>query len=279
MAGDAHAAASTAGRRRLHSIINVVDRIEIARGWLPRYTGMPLDQFGDYVLLTNFDDYVRRFAERFSCDVYGKGRPMQAASNDDGLTIVNFGMGSANAATIMDLLSATSPRGVLFLGKCGGLKTSSEIGHFILPIAAIRGEGTSNDYFPPQVPALPSFKLHKFISEKIVAHGVDYRTGVVYTTNRRLWEHDNEFLERLRAMTCIGIYMEVATIFIVGHYNEISRGALLLVSDVPITPDGVKTEESDRAVTKRWSQIHLDLAIEAMTEIGERGEQIRHFKY
>jgi len=266
-------------RRRLHSSTDVVDRIEIARGWLPRYTGMPLDRFGDYILLTNFHDYVQRFAERFSCDVYGEGRPMQAATNRNGLTIVNFGIGSANAATIMDLLSARSPRGVLFLGKCGGLKTSSEIGHFILPIAAIRGEGTSDDYYPPQVPALPSFKLHKFVSQKIVAHGLDYRTGVVYTTNRRLWEHDIAFLERLRAMTCIAIEMETATIFIVGHYNEISRGALLLVSDVPITPDGVKTGESDRAVTEQWAQIHLELAVEAMTDIDERGEPIKHFRY
>ncbi len=240
---------------------------------------MPLDQFGDYILLTNFHDYVQRFAERFACDIYGEGRPMQASSNSSGMTIVNFGIGSANAATIMDLLCARSPRGVLFLGKCGGLKTSSEIGHFILPIAAIRGEGTSDDYFPPQVPALPSFKLHKFVSEKIVEYGLEYRTGVVYTTNRRMWEHDVKFLERLRAMTCIGIDMEAATIFIVGHYNEIARGALLLVSDVPITPDGVKTEESDRAVTERWSQTHLDLAIEAMADIDERGEQIKHFTY
>lgn len=240
---------------------------------------MPLDRFGDYVLLTNFHDYVQRFAERFSCDVYGEGRPMQASTNSSGLTIVNFGMGSANAATIMDLLSARSPRGVLFLGKCGGLKTSSEIGHFILPIAAIRGEGTSDDYYPPQVPALPSFKLHKFVSEKLADQGLDYRTGVVYTTNRRLWEHDVAFLERLRAMTCIGIEMETATIFIVGHYNTISRGALLLVSDVPITPDGVKTEESDRSVTEQWSQTHLDIAVEAMTDIGERGEPIKHFRY
>jgi len=251
----------------------------IVQDWLPRYTGMGVDEFGDYVLLTNFKGYVDTFARRFDCEVKGIDRPMQAASNDEGLTIVNFGIGTANAATIMDLLSARAPRGVLFLGKCGGLKTSTEIGHFILPIAAIRGEGTSNDYFPPEVPALPSFKLHKFISEKIVAEGLEYRTGVVYTTNRRLWEHDVEFIKRLRSMTCIAIDMEVATIFIVGHYNEISRGALLLVSDVPITPDGVKTEESDRAVTEQWSQTHLDLAVEAMTEIGERGEKIKHFKY
>lgn len=255
------------------------ERIEIARNWLPRYTGMPLDEFGDYVLLTNFHWYVREFAQRFGCEIRGEDRPMQAATNSAGLTIVNFGMGSANAATVMDLLGARAPEGVLFLGKCGGLKKATEIGHFILPIAAIRGEGTSDDYFPPQVPALPSFKLHKFVSEKIVERGYDYRTGVVYTTNRRVWEHDKAFLDRLRRMTCIGIDMETATLFIVGHHNQISRGALLLVSDVPITPDGVKTEESDRGVTESWSSVHLDLGIDAMTGIGARGERIKHFQY
>lgn len=246
---------------------------------MPRYTGMPLDEFGDYVLLTNFHEYVRRFAGRFGCDIYGAGRPMQAATNSSGLTMINFGMGSANAATIMDLLIARQPKGVLFLGKCGGLKPSTEIGHFILPIAAIRGDGTSLDYFPREVPALPSFKLHKFVSDCIVQRGLEYRTGVVYTTNRRLWEHDHEFRRRLQRMTCIGIEMETATLFIVGHYNEISRGALLLVSDVPITPDGVKTEESDRTVSRDWVETHLDIGIDAMADIGQRGEPIKHFHY
>jgi AMP nucleosidase len=204
---------------------------------------------------------------------------MQAATNNNGLTIINFGIGSANAATIMDLLSARKPAGVLFLGKCGGLKKSAEIGKFILPSAAIRGEGTSNDYFPPEVPALPSFKLHKFVSEKIVEHGHEYRTGVVYTTNRRLWEHDLQFVDRLKRVTCIAIDMETATIFIVGHHNEIARGALLLVSDIPMTPEGVKTEVSDLLVTEKWSRIHLQIGIEAMTEIGEKGEKIKHFRY
>ena len=255
------------------------DRQQIARNWLQRYTGMPVDKFGDYILLTNFSYYVTQFAARFDVPVYGQGRPMQAASNDEGLSIINFGIGSANAATIMDLLSARKPLGVLFLGKCGGLKNSTEIGHFILPIAAIRGEGTSLDYFPPEVPALPSFKLHKFVSDRIVERNLEYRTGVVYTTNRRLWEHDQRFRERLNSLTCIGIDMETATLFIVGHYNAIARGALLLVSDVPITPDGVKTEQSDDAVTQNWSDIHLEIGIEAMAKIGEMGERIKHFQY
>ena len=113
-------------------------KLDIAKNWLPRYTGTTLDQFGDYMLLTNFHNYVDKFAEKFRCDIKGIGKPMQTATNSDGLTIINFGMGSANAATIMDLLMARKPKGVLFLGKCGGLKRSTEIGHFILPTAAIR---------------------------------------------------------------------------------------------------------------------------------------------
>lgn len=254
-------------------------KLDIAKGWLPRYTGMPIDDFGDYVLLTNFAFYVQKFGEQFGCEVHGVGRPMQAATNSDGVSIVNFGIGSPNAAIIMDLLTARAPKGVLFLGKCGGLKHTTEIGHFILPIAAIRGEGTSDDYFPPEVPALPSFKLHKFVSERIVQRGLDYRTGVIYTTNRRVWEHDEDFKQRLHDVTAIGIDMETATIFIVGHKNEISRGALLLVSDVPITPDGIKTEESDARVTQMWSEMHLQIGIEAMTHLGHQGEPIKHFKY
>jgi AMP nucleosidase len=259
--------------------VGSIDRIDLAKNWLPRYTGMPLEQFGDYILLTNFHNYLELFAARFQCQIRGIGRPMQAATSADGLTMINFGIGSANAATIMDLLSAVRPKGVLFLGKCGGLKHSSEIGHFILPIAAIRGEGTSLDYFPPEVPALPSFKLHKFVSNILLDSAQDYRTGVVYTTNRRMWEHDNDFRTRMQDMTCIAVDMETATLFIVGHYNQIARGALLLVSDVPLTPDGVKTEASDQKVTQMWAELHLDLGIRAMATIGQSGEEIRHFRY
>ncbi len=267
------------GRRRDDLNGEMVSKSELTSNWLPRYTGMPLDKFGDYILLTNFSDYVTTFVQRFDCKIYGEGRPMQAATNKDGITIINFGIGSANAATIMDLLSAIMPKAVLFLGKCGGLKTSTEIGNFILPIAAIRGEGTSDDYLHPKVPALPSFKLHKFVSDKVAERGLEYRTGVIYTSNRRVWEHDKVFHQKLHDMTCIGIDMETATLFIVGHANQIARGALLLVSDVPITPDGVKMEDADRKTTNKWSPIHLDLGLEAMTDIGSKGEQIRHFRY
>ncbi len=257
----------------------MVTKLDLARDWLPRYTGMPLEKFGDYVLLTNFRTYVSKFAKKFDCEVHGEDRPMQAATNEDGLTIVNFGIGSPNAATVMDLLTAYHPEAVLFLGKCGGLKTSTEIGNFILPIGAIRGEGTSDDYLPKLVPALPSFKLHKFVSDKLVERKLDYRTGVIYTTNRRVWEHDENFKARLVEYTPIAIDMEVATLFIVGHKNEISRGALLLVSDLPMSEHGIKTQVSDVKVDTKWSDVHLEIGIESLTEIGEKGEKIKHFRY
>ncbi len=252
----------------------------IVENWLPRYTDTPLAEFGGYVLLTNFANYVEKFARRFEVPVRGLDRPMQTATHaESDLSIINFGIGSANAATVMDLLLAIRPEGVLFLGKCGGVKHSTEIGHFILPMAAIRGEGASDDYLPPEAPAMPSFKLHKFVSSKIVEARMDYRTGVVYTTNRRVWEHDEQFKERLRSLRVIGVDMETATIFAAGVANEIPRGALLLVSDTPMIPEGVKTEQSDRSVTDRFVDLHLDIGIEAMTEIGVKGEQIKHFTF
>ena len=252
----------------------------LVKNWLPRYTGTPLAEFGEYILLANFGNYVEKFAQRFDVPVCGLDRPMQTATHFDyGLTIINFGIGSASAATVMDLLLAIKPKGVLFLGKCGGIKDSTEIGHFILPIGAIRGEGTSDDYLAPEVPAMPSFKMHKFVSSKIVDAEMDYRTGVIYTTNRRVWEHDNSFKERLKSLRVIGIDMETATIFAVGVANQIPRGALLLVSDTPMMPEGVKTERSDKAVTESYVDLHLDIGIESMTEIGIKGEPIKHFTY
>lgn len=256
-----------------------MDKLDIARDWLPRYTGMPLEDFGAHILLTNFADYVGRFADRFECDVTGSGLPMQSATSDDGISIINFGIGTANAATVMDLLIAVDPKSVLFLGKCGGLKHSSEIGHFILPIAAIRGEGTSDEYFPPAVPALPSFELHKVVSDEVNKRDLEYRTGVVYTTNRRVWEHDLSFLEKMRSLTAIAVDMETATIFIVGHANGIARGALLLVSDVPLRPEGIKTQESDRRVTATWSDVHLEIGIDSVKRIAEEGLGVKHFRF
>jgi AMP nucleosidase len=251
---------------------------EIVRDWLVRYTGRELNEFGEYILLTNFLNYVQLFAERFDVPILGKDKPMQTASAEN-ITIINFGMGSAMAATCMDLLSAVSPKAALFLGKCGGLKKITKLGDLILPIAAIRGEGTSNDYIMPEIPALPSFRLQKAVSATIVKHDLDYFTGTIYTTNRRVWEHDEAFKQYLVKTRAMGIDMETATIFITGFVNKIPKGALLLVSDNPMTPDGVKTSKSDSKVTAKYVKKHLEIGIDSLIELRDSGESVKHLKF
>jgi len=251
---------------------------EIVQNWLPRYTGQSLNDFGKYILLTNFSNYVKLFAEWNHVPIIGEDKPMQCATAD-GITIINFGMGSATAATVMDLITAIHPKAALFLGKCGGLKKKNKIGDLILPIAAIRGEGTSEDYFPSEVPALPAFALQKAVSTTIRDHDLDYWTGTIYTTNRRVWEHDEDFKKYLEQVRAMAIDMETATIFTVGFYNEIPTGALLLVSDQPMTPEGVKTEESDKKVTQNFVETHLQIGIDSLKQLINNGHTVKHLHF
>jgi AMP nucleosidase len=253
-------------------------KLEIVENWLPRYTGLPLKDFGKYILICNFSNYLQTFAEMHGVNVVGIDKPWQCATAE-GITIINFGMGSSSAATLMDLLSAIEPQAVLFLGKCGGLKKKNNVGDLILPIAAIRGEGTSNDYFPPEVPALPAFALQKAISTTIRDYERDYWTGTVYTTNRRVWEHDEEFKEYLKKIRAMAIDMETATIFSTGFYNHIPTGALLLVSDSPMVPEGVKTAESDSKVTKNFVDLHLRIGIDSLKQLINNRKTVRHLQF
>jgi AMP nucleosidase len=252
---------------------------EIVTNWLPRYTGRPLEEFGEYILLTNFSHYIHLFSKMHGdAKIYGLDKPMQSVSAE-GITIINFGMGSPMAATVMDLLSAIQPKAVLFLGKAGGLKKKNKIGDLVLPIAAIRGEGTSNDYFPPEVPALPAFALQKAISTTIREYERDYWTGTIYTTNRRVWEHDKEFKKYLKSIRAMLVDMETATIFSVGFANKIPTGALLLVSDQPMVPEGVKTSASDQSVTEHYVETHLKIGIDSLRQLINNGLTVKHLKF
>ncbi len=251
---------------------------EIVENWLPRYTGTQLNEFGKYIILTNFRHYVDLFAKWHNVEVKGESKAMPTATSGN-ISIIDFSMGSANAATIMDLLTALPPKAVLFLGKCGGLKQKNKLGDLILPIAAIRGEGTSNDYFPPEVPALPAFSLQKAISTTIRDYASDYWTGTVYTTNRRVWEHDEKFKEYLRTIRAMAIDMETATLFTTGFANQIPTGALLLVSDQPMISEGIKTEESDRVITEQFVETHLKIGIDSLKQLINGGHTVKHLRF
>ena len=266
----------------------MTDKKDIVANWLPRYTGMAVEDFGEYILLTNFSGYLAKFAMWGEVPIVGTDRSMPCATHN-GITMINFGMGSANTATIVDLLTAVGPKdakgrpkgpkAVLFLGKCGGLKKKNKLGDLILPIGAIRGEGTSDAYLPPEVPALPAFALQKAVSTTIREAERDYWTGTVYTTNRRVWEHDNAFKRYLRKTRCMAIDMETATLFTVAFRNKIPAGALLLVSDTPMTPEGVKTEASDAGVTRNFVDLHVQIGIESLKALMNGAHTVRHLRF
>jgi AMP nucleosidase len=251
--------------------------------WLPRYTGMPIEEFRKHIVLTNFHHYVDVFAKKFGVPVRGvataesSARPMQAASSDT-MTIVNLGIGSAAAALVMDLLSAIEPEAALFLGKCGGVKHDMGMGELILPTAGIRGEGASHNYFPAEVPAMPAFALQKAVSDTLQEAGLRCWTGPVFTTEVRVWEWNERFKDYLRNVRALAVDMETATLFCTGFFNKIPTGALLLVSDLPMTPEGIKTEASDREVTKSFVGQHLELGLSAMQRIVDKNESVRHLK-
>ena len=256
------------------------DKWKVAADILERYTGTAPEAFQKQIILTNFDYYMTRFATLCDDVTSSEGSAMNAAhSKKMGVSIVNFSIGSPVAALIIEILATADPKAVLFLGICGGLHRSLKVGDFILPAAAIRDEGASRHFMPPQVPALPTFKIQKFVSQMIVEQGFDYRTGVIHTTDYRFWEFDEQFKRQLYEERALAIEMETATLFSVGFASKVPVGALLLVSDLPLKKGGIKTKESARAVFHEFTDIHIEVGLKAMSEIAERGEHIRHYRW
>jgi AMP nucleosidase len=254
-------------------------KLKIARDMLERYTGSPPERFRKQIILTNFDYYLQRF-HNLCGDERTQGSAMAAIHSDSAdVSIIDFSIGSPTAALIIELLATVDPKAVLLLGMCGGLHRSLKLGDFVLPTAAVRDEGASRHFMPSQVPALPTFKIQKFVSQILVEKGHDYRTGVVHTTDYRFWEFDEKFKARLYEERALAIEMETATLFVTGFASKVPIGALLLVSDLPLRRGGIKTKKSAKSVFRRYTDLHLEIGIKSMSEIAERGEHIRHYRW
>jgi AMP nucleosidase len=257
-----------------------VEKRKIAIDMLERYTGHDIKDFQPQIILTNFHYYYDRFLKLLP-DCHGtKGSAFAAASSPSAkVTIIEFGIGSAMAVLIMELVAVIEPKAVIFLGMTGGTHSSLSVGDFILPIGAIRADSVSTYFMPIQVPALPTFKIQKFASQVLVEHGIDYRTGVVHTTDLRFWEFDENFKRNLYEERVIGVDMECAALFTAGFASKVSVGALLLVSDTPLKRGGIKTKKSASKVFKSYADLHIELGIEIMADIAERGDTIRQYKW
>ncbi|MCF8059140.1 MAG: AMP nucleosidase [Bacteriovoracaceae bacterium] len=256
------------------------EKRQIAIDMLERYTGHDFKDFQKQVILTNFHYYVERFNGLLDDSNYTQGSAFKAASSKKAeVTIIEFGVGSAMAALIGELLAVVQPKAVLFLGLCGAVHPSLKVGDFILPIASVRAEGVTRHFLPPQVPALPTFKVQKFVSQILVEHGHEYRTGTIHSTDFRFWEFDEKFKMNLIEERVLAVEMETAALFTTCFVSKVNIGALLLVSDCPLKPGGIKTKKSAKAVFKKFTDVHIELGIEAMADIADRGENIRHYHW
>lgn len=263
--------------RRIHGN---EDKKKIARDMLERYTGHEIKDFQKQIILTNFHYYVERFNALLPDAHYTQGSAFKASSSKKAkVTIIEFGVGSAMAALIGELLAVVEPKAVLFLGLAGGVHPSLDVGDFVLPIASVRGEGVTQHFLPEQVPALPTFKVQKFVSQILVEHGLEYRTGTIHSTDYRFWEFDDRFKLNLLEERVLAVEMETAALFVSCFVSKVNIGALLLISDCPLKEGGIKTKQSAKAVFRKFTDVHIELGIEAMADIAERGEAIRHYQW
>ncbi len=267
-------------RLRQQRIHGNEDKKKIAIDMLERYTGHRIEDFQKQIILTNFHYYMERFNVLLPDAQYTQGSAFKASSSKKAkVTIIEFGVGAAMAALIGELLSVVEPKAVLFLGLAGGVHPSLDVGDFVLPIASVRAEGVSSHFLPPQVPALPTFKIQKFVSQILVEHGHDYRTGTIHSTDYRFWEFDDRFKLNLLEERVLAVEMETAALFVSCFVSKVNIGALLLISDCPLKEGGIKTKKSAKAVFRKFTDVHIELGIEAMADIAERGETIRHYQW
>ncbi|WP_035392395.1 AMP nucleosidase [Chlamydia ibidis] len=245
-----------------------IDEKQIAQDMLERYSGSRVEEFCSYLLLTNFAYYVETFAKLYQVSISQGSMFLAAHAPQINTSIVDFKLGSPGAALIVDLCSfVPCIKAGIMLGMCGGLRSHYEVGDYFVPVASIRGEGTSNAYFPPEVPALGNFVVQKTISDVLENAKKNYHIGISHTTNIRFWEFNTEFRKRLYTNKAQSAEMECATLFAAGYRRNLPMGALLVISDLPLRKEGIKTKESGSFVLKTYTKDHIETGVEVISKL------------
>jgi AMP nucleosidase len=243
---------------------------KIAVDSMERYSGSSIKDFGDYLLITNFPRYVDYFAKSRGLPVIEGSTFKVAHSPSENISILDFKMGSPMAALVVDLCAYLPIKGILMLGMAGGLRDRFNVGDYFVPVGSIRGDGTSDFYFPPEVPALGNFALQRIVTEVLEKQGVKYELGITHTTNRRFWEFNEEFKQHILVTRPQAIEMECATLFIAAYKHKVPLGALLLISDLPLKPEGIKTKESAEKVFTTYTPDHVEKGVLIIKELERR---------
>lgn len=248
---------------------------EYIRQTLERYTNCQLDQFGEFVLITNFKSYIKRFQKK-TAGTFSEGNFRVANAPDLNCSMIDFGIGSPQAALVINCLAYMDKlKAVIMLGMCGGIDDTLEVGDFLVPVAAIRGEGTSRHYLPREFPAIPASSVNLFCIGAVRKVGLTPRCGIVYTTDRRLWEFDTEFVNYLRMQRILGIDMELATLYSVAYKYEVPIGSVMLVSDMPLQRRGIKDKDRQREIYAKYMNSHIDIGLDAVYKLNANWEEVK----
>lgn len=242
---------------------------QVARDTLERYSGSPVENFQSYLLLTNFPKYVQQFAETRGLAIIEGSMFKVAHSPEEDISILDFKIGSPAAALVVDLCAFLPIKAALLLGMCGGLRKHYHVGDYFVPVAGIRGEGTSDFYFPKEIPALANFMVQKIVTNHLDKHDIPYHIGITHTMNKRFWEFNKDFKERLQATRPQAIEMECATLFMASYRYKLPLGALLLISDLPFNRDGIKTKKSSAAIFAQHTHQHVEMGVKILKELDQ----------
>jgi AMP nucleosidase len=248
---------------------------DYVRQTLERYTNCKLSDICDHVLITNFKKYILRFQEKTQ-GKYSEGNFRVVNAKKLNCTMIDFGIGSPQAALIINCLAYLGHlKTVIMLGMCGGIDDILEEGDFIVPSAAIRGEGTSRHYLPPEFPAVPASSVNLYCIGALRQIRHTPRCGIIYTTDRRLWEFDDDFVVYLRQQRILAIDMELATLFSVAYRYEVPIGSIMLVSDMPLQRRGIKDKQKQDEIFSNYMETHLDLALDAVDNISSNWREVK----
>lgn len=239
---------------------------EFAKETLERYSGCPASTFYGNLLITNFPRYVEYFAKSRGVEVIQGSAFSVAHDPKDQISILDFKIGSPAAALVVDLCSFMPIKASLLLGMCGGLRRRYQVGDYFVPVASIRGEGTSNFYFPPEVPAIANFLIQKAVTQVLEEQKSIYHIGITYTTNMRFWEFNEHFKSVLRVTKAQAIEMECATLFAASYKRRLTLGALLLISDLPLNSNGIKTKKKAEFVYDNYTADHVEKGVQILKE-------------
>ncbi|QNT79017.1 AMP nucleosidase [Entomobacter blattae] len=290
------------------------ERVDYSLARLAHYTGTQAEHFQRFILLTNYQRYIDSFCtygmeqvdlgteysnfvapedkiytkkkKNFSLPDSLPQMPAYHLCREDGngITMVNIGVGPANAKTITDHLAVLRPHCWLMLGHCAGLRRTQKLGDYVLAHGYLRADNILDDEIPTWVP-IPAIAEVQVALQEVTAQvtGLEaselktrMRTGTVLTTDNRNWElRLNTLFQQINMSRSIAVDMESATIAANGFRFRVPYGTLLCVSDKPLHGE-LKLRGMANAFYRERINQHLTVGIETMRLLRKRGVDTLH---